>query len=239
MQNLPGGCRFKSVQAYFRIAIRFRHSWKSLIDHVADGARFEEQVQQALQIFTSKGPEHDSTGSSWEQRLAEERDRLLRAGDEGFRVMMKLARLDTGRARIAAAIFFGLSDDKRALEELRSLLHDPAAMVRSRASRFYAARIHPSGHRGNPWKNTERADAVPEGLTAIMLLVKDDNAKVQIDAISALTAYANLDDARVMKALRHSLESPRHKVRHAAARALRVSCPGCGEQPGPAESSPN
>ena len=202
-------------------------SWKALANLVAGGTEFARHVQEAFEVFTSKGPADDSTGSPWDQRRKEEWRKLLQAGDEGFRAMMKLARSDNGRARSAAAVFFWLSDDKRALEELHALLGDPAVMVRSQAVRFYASRIHPARSGDRLLRLYEVANTIPEGVEAILPLVRDDNVKVQMDAIAVLRAYAHLGDKRIVKALRQALNDPRHKVQHAAARALDVPCPGC------------
>ncbi|UCH43249.1 MAG: hypothetical protein JSW16_01540 [Dehalococcoidales bacterium] len=205
-------------------------SWKALVNIVAEGTEFAEHVQEAFEVFTSKGPEHNSTGSSWDQRRKDEWRKLLQSGDDGFRAMMKLARSDNGRARNAAAVFFGLSDDKRATEELRTLLlRDPAATVRSRAVRFYAARIHPAKSGDRLLRIHEAADTIPEGVEAILPLVRDDNVKVRMDVIAILSAYARLGDARIVEALHQALDDPLHKVRHAAARVLGVPCPRCSE----------
>jgi len=204
-------------------------NWKALADHVAGAAAFPARVQDALEVFTTKGPDHDSTRSNWEQRRDEEYQRLLRAGDEGFRAMMELARSDNGRARNAAAIFFVQSPDPRAIDELRALLDDEAVMVRSRALRFYAGKIHPARGGPVPWGVGNPADTVPEGVESILPLVQDDNTKVRMDAVAALSAYAKLDSAGVGRALRQALSDPKHKVRHAAAAALGVPCPGCGK----------
>jgi hypothetical protein len=71
------------------------------------------------------------------------------------------------------------------------------------------------------------ADFFPEGVEVIVPMLQDANQKVQMDAIQALSAYAHLGDSRVDQALREALRNPRHKVQHAAARALAVPCPGC------------
>jgi len=202
-------------------------SWKALANLVVEGTEFAAHVQEAFEVFTSKGPQDDSTGSPWEQRRREEWGKLLQAGDEGFRAVMKLARSDNGRARSAAAVFFWLSDDGRALEELRALLADPAATVRRRAVRFYASRIHPARSGDRLLRIYEVADTIPEGVEVILPSLRDDNVKVQMDAITMLRAYAHLGDTRIVEALRQTLDDPRHKVRHAAARALDVPCPGC------------
>ena len=202
-------------------------SWKALANLVAEDTEFAAHVQEAFRVFTSKGPEHDSTASPWEQRRREEWRKLLQAGDKGFRAMMKLARSDNGRARNAAAVFFWLSDDKRALEEIRALFGDPAVMVRKQAVRFYASRIHPTRSGDRLLRLYKAADTIPEGVAAILPLVGDDNVKVRMAAIAILSAYARLGDTRIVKALRQALDDPRHKVQHAAARALDVSCPGC------------
>ena len=204
-------------------------NWKALADHVNGAGAFAERVRDAFEAFTSKGPDHDSTRSPWEQGRHEEFRELLQAGDEGFRVMMGLARSDNGRARNAAAIFFVQSADPRAIDELRALMSDEAVMVRSRALRFYAGKIHPARERVSPWSIGEPADTVPEGVDAILPLVKDDNVKIRVQAVAALSAYAKLGDAGIDRALQQALSDPKHKVRHAAAAALGVPCPGCGK----------
>jgi len=203
--------------------------WKELKDRIAQQSDLAGRVGEAIEVFTSKGPDHDSTRSSWEHGRQAQINKLLAAGDDGFRVMTELARSDNGRLRNAAAIFFVQSDDKRVTDELRALLDDPAATVRSRAVRFYASRIHPSCGRGNAWGISEPADAVPDGVEAILPLVRDASAKVQMDAVAALSAYARLGDSRIMDALREALHVPQHKVQHAAAHALDVPCPGCDD----------
>jgi HEAT repeat protein len=202
-------------------------SWKALIDEVAASESYAANLQQAYEIFTSKGPNRDSTGSAWEQRLQQEREKLLRAGDEGFRIMQELARSENGRARNAAAICFGLSDDPRAPGELCSLLTDPAVMVRSRAVRFYAAQIHPGRLWGATFEMDQSAETIPAGIDAILPLVQDVHTKVQLDAIRALSAYVQLTDERIETALQQAMADSQHKVQHAAARALDVACPGC------------
>jgi len=203
-------------------------SWKALVNLVAGDTEFATHVQEAFEVFTSKGPADDSTESPWDQRRKEEWTKLLHTGDEGFRAMMKLARSDNGRARNAAAVFFWLSDDKRALEELCTLLGDPAATVRSRVALYYASRIHPARAGDRLWRLRETADTIPDGVEAILPLVCDDNVKVRMNAIIVLSAYARLGDARIVKALRQALGDSHHKVQHAAARALKVPCPVCG-----------
>ena len=126
-------------EAQHAVAVEYGfESWKELKDRVTGQSAFAARVQEALDAFTSEGPDHDSTRSPWEEQRQEATKKLLEAGDEGFRVMMKLARSDNGRARNEAAVFFGLSDDTRAPEQLQSLLGDDAVMVRSRALRFYS-----------------------------------------------------------------------------------------------------
>lgn len=201
-------------------------SWKALADHITQDASFASLLHEAFESFVSKGPDHDSTGSAWEKERGRIFRKYVESGDEGFRVMMELARSDNGRARNAAAIFFIQSPDARAVDELRRLLSDPAATVRSRALRFYAEKIHPAPHPGPGW-SVQRADSVPDGVDAILPMLHDENEKVQMDAIRTLSAYANLGAIRIDQALREALRDPRHKVQHASARALEVPCPGC------------
>jgi hypothetical protein len=203
-------------------------SWHALSHQVADRAVFNARVRDALSVFTAKGPPRDSTGSGFEQRRSAEIKRLLKAGDSGFLVMQRLARSTNGRARNAAAVFFAVSDDKRAVDELRALLTDQAVMVRSRAVRFYAAKIHPSPPSNSRHKYQEPANKVPDGVNAILPLVQDASVKVQLEAIACLAAYAELPDQRIVKALKQALNDPHHKVQHSAARVLGVSCPKCG-----------
>jgi len=46
-------------------------------------------------------------------------------------------------------------------------------------------------------------------------------------AIAAVSAYVGLGNAAIERALRELLDDPLHKIRHAAAKALRVACAGC------------
>jgi HEAT repeat protein len=133
-----------------------------------------------------------------------------------------------GRARNAAAIFFGLSEDERSGELLTSLFADESVSVRSRALRMFAARIHPDCEKGNGWGIAEAAGTVPKGVKAILPLVGDKSVKVKLDAIRALSDYAALEDKDVRGALDLALRDPHHKIHHAAARALNRACPGCG-----------
>jgi hypothetical protein len=124
-------------------------------------------------------------------------------------------------------LFFGLSDDPRSTERLRRLLSDESVMTRSRAVRFYAARIHPNCRKGDAWGIRQPADSVPEGIDAVFPLVADSSVKVGLDAIAALSAYAATDHSGVVDALRRAAADPRHKIQHAAARALGIACRGC------------
>ena len=221
--------RISLQEAQHAVAVEYGfESWKELKDRVTGQSAFAARVQEALDAFTCKGPDRDSTRSPWEERREAATRKLLDAGDEGFGVMVKLARSDNGRARNAAAIFFGLSDDTRAPEQLQALLEDDAVMVRSRALRFYAARIHPKCGRGDVWGIDEPADAVPQGIEAILPLVTDKNPKLRMDAVRALSAYAKLQHKGVEAALHSALDDAKHQVRHAAAQALNVPCLGCG-----------
>ncbi len=58
---------------------------------------------------------------------------------------------------------------------------------------------------------------------------RDDHVKVQMDAITALSAYAHLGDTGIAEALRQALGDPRHKVQHATEGTLNVPCPRCSE----------
>lgn len=207
--------------------------WKELRDEVAGASTRARQAQIAYETFASKGPPEDSTGSAWEQRIAATRRELLQGGEQGFDIVCEFADSPNGRVRSAAAIFFGLSDDPRAADELRDLLSDEAVAVRSRAVRFYAARIQPTCANGDVWGIDEPADTVPEGIDALLPLVHDASARVALQAFRALSAYAGLGNDGVTSALQQALAGTRHNVRHVAARALGVPCPGCGAAPLP------
>ncbi len=184
-----------------------------------------------MNAFVSKGPAHDSTRGPWEMERHQGFQKYLKAGDEGFRVMMELARSKNGRARNAATIFFTQSSDPRAVNELRRLLSDKAATVRSRALRFYADCISPeSGPRGG-WSE-KKANSIPDGIEAILPMIDDPNQKVQMDAIQKLSVYTHLGNRSVNSVLEQLLKNPKHKIQHAAARALGLKkCPGCGDNP--------
>jgi|GEM_PF-2243883 len=220
------GLSLQQVQHALALSYGFA-GWKALIDHVAGSAAFQDELKQTLAVFTAKGPAADSTGSEHEQRRHRELERLIKAGDSGIRVMRELARSANGRARNAAALFFGLSPDPRATTELNRLLSDPAVMVRSRALRFFASRIHPDPVDGSRHQYQEPASSVPEEITAILPLARDPSPKVALEAIACLSAYARFNDRRITRALKQALADPRHKVQHAAARVLGVACPGC------------
>jgi hypothetical protein len=202
--------------------------WADLRDRVARRAEILERARAACAVFLERGPDHDSTGSAWERRRGAAIRELLGADDTGFRVMQDVARSESARARSAAAVFFGESSDRRALSELRALLEDRAATVRSRALVFYANRIHPERRRDGVWSIAEPASSAPRGVEAILPLVLDVSAKVRRDAVRALTAYVACGDERVGEALREALADGKHEIRHRAAAALGVDCPDCG-----------
>ncbi len=67
------------------------------------------------------------------------------------------------------------------------------------------------------------------GLDVLLKRTTDQNFNVRRQAISTIAAYRNTGDARIEEALRSALLDPKHKVKHAAARALGVPCLGCGK----------
>jgi hypothetical protein len=206
-------------------------SWKELKDHVGERTALAVQADAAMSVFVSKGPTHDSTGSEWSKTWHAEIGRLRKSGETGFRVMEELSRSPNGRARSAAVLFFWLSGDPRSTAHLRRLLSDESVAIRCGALRGYAAHIHPARRDGRHWGVSVPAAAVPEGIDAILPMVGDGNIKVRMYAVKALSDYADLHDDRVDGALRKALDDPKHKVRHAAARALGIACPGCGKPP--------
>jgi hypothetical protein len=94
--------------------------------------------------------------------------------------------------------------------------------------RFYASRIHTSRTAEHLPHHNDPADSIPDNIEAIFPMVHDENTKVQMDTVASLSAYAHLGDKRIEEVLHQALADPTHKVQHAAARALKINCPGCG-----------
>ena len=215
-------------QAQHALALEYGFpTWKALRDQAASLGRIDTHAQEARKAFTQKGPPENSTGSTYEQELFSEIQRLLQLGAEGFAVAQQLAKSANGRLRNAAAMYFSLANNSGSKAELIALMQDEAVAVRSRAVRFYASQIHPArtaDHIPHYW---EPAQYVPEGIDQLFPMLEDESLKVQLDAIHALTPYTALQDKGVLTVLQARLKDTSHKIQHAAAKALAVQCPGC------------
>jgi len=190
---------------------------------------FAKRVTDAIELYSSKGPTHDSTRSEWDLRLRAQTGDLLRSGEEGFKIAIELSRARQARPRANAAIYFALKRDSRGREHLTRLLRDESSTVRNRALRAYAALIHPDPKVDSLWAISTPAESVPDGIDAIFSMIDDANLKVRMYAVTALGAYVGLGDERIEQSLRKALADPKHKIRHLAARALRIPCPDCSE----------
>ncbi len=192
---------------------------------------FAERVRKAIEVYSSKGPSEDSTGSEWDCRLKQQTGELLRSGEEGFRIAVELSQSAQAKARSHAAIYFGLTRNPLGKRHLERLMKDKAIRVRNRAVRAYALLIHPNKYVTEFWDIGKPAKSVPDGIEELFPLLDDDNVKIRIHVVWALGAYAGLSDHKVKKALEIALSDSKHSVRHRAARVLGIDCPGCGTKP--------
>jgi len=145
------------------------------------------------------------------------------AVDYGFRGWKALS--DEVSRRVAA--------EAGALDKLKREMRDPSVKVRMRALRACAIRIHPNwrGQAGFGWCLACKAPVVPSTIRMVSTLLNDPNWRVRREVVCALAAYAHLGNSRVNQALQSALGDRAHVVRHAAARALSTTCPGCGGSP--------
>ena len=195
-----------------------------------DGApddAFTHWLAEAIRVFGSRGPATCHILSTWHDRLRDQTRAILAAGAEGLRIDTALAHSGSARQRYHAATRFGLRRDERSLDELERLMEDRSARVRRQATRWYAGRIHPTRH--GPFDSRAAAETAAEGLDRLIARMRDENHNVRLTAVHMVAAYADAA-SEATAALRRALEDPKHKVRHAAARALGVACPGCGRR---------
>jgi hypothetical protein len=135
------------------------------------------------------------------------------------------------RLRWMAVISLGLRRDPQSLDELTRMLDDRSARIRGQSVGWYIARIHPDRAVTTPL--AVAAPAPPgvavAGLEHLIERTRDENFNVRRAAVSALGAFRQTGDPRVDATLREALQDAKRKVKHAAARALAVPCPGCGK----------
>jgi RNA polymerase sigma-70 factor (ECF subfamily) len=196
-------------------------------DNAPDEA-FARRLEEAIRVFGAKGPATHHLPSPWHQSLHEETRAILSSGDEGFRIDLALSHSGSARQRFSAVSRFGLRRDDRSLRELERMLEDRAARVRRQAVRWYAGRIHPDQSVTGPYLVARPATKASPNLDRLLERMTDENANVRLAAVVAVGAYCGTGGPPVTEALRAALDDPKHKVRHAAARILRVPCPGCG-----------
>ena len=197
-------------------------------DNAPDEA-FTRGLERAIRVFGAKGPATHHLPSAWHRSLREETGRILEDGEDGYRVDLALSHSGSARQRYFAATRLGLRRDERSLTELTRMLEDRSARVRRQALRWFAGRIHPDLPAIGPYEIGRAADRTVGGLDQLLERTADENFNVRLAAVTAIGAYREAGDSRVMQALRKALDDPKHKVRHMAARILGVPCPGCGK----------
>jgi len=210
-------------------------SWNALREHVlpieAAGETFEQLFEQALEVYTRKGPPRDYVGSDVDREQKAMNGKLLSSGETGLLVAVQFSRSNRAKLRHAATCHFGLRADRTAKEHLRRMMRDQSQGVRSSALKWYAAAIHPEREVRNVWGRSAPARSVPPEVYDIVPMIKDGSAGVRASAVNGLWPYGGLGDPVIEKALSEALNDPVHKVTHDAARALRIRCPKCGDIP--------
>jgi RNA polymerase sigma factor (sigma-70 family) len=196
------------------------------------GESFEKRVARVIEIFSSTGPEYDSTGSDWEQMLQGQTGELLQDEADGHRVAGIMAEADNWRVRSNAVIYYGLKADAHSRSELIRMFGDCNRRVRRQAVRFYAALIHPGITAGAVFEIAKAADSLPDGVDKMLPLLNDDNQKVRMVAVTAIGAYAGLDP-QVDEVLTSVLNGGNHGMAHMTARLVKAECPCCGKVPEP------
>lgn len=207
---------------------------REVLSENAPGDEFESRVKKAVKVYTSRGPSENLIGSDWDNRQRRQISELLESGREGFEIAAALAKSEHAKARVKAALHFGLCGGRESREELLRLMNDPAAKVRGMAVRALANLLYPEemtpGIVGIGNDFSVRAKALVEGLEAFPPLLDDPDVKTRVSAVHSLGPCAGLGGV-VDNALRRALDDADHKVRHAAAGWLRQRCPGCGKRP--------
>jgi hypothetical protein len=235
-QVLATSLRLTEVQ--FALALDYGfESWRALCERArgaaeenAESRRLLDEVRDAL---LRKGPSTDHMHSDYHRDLIGTINGLLQGGRPGIRAAVELARSPERKLRRAAPFMLCVSGDPAALAEMLQLLKDPSHDVRLAAVRWFAAAIHPN-QRHDVRTAEQAAEAVPAEVRHLLPLLDDPHVKVRWYFVRSLHAYARLGDPMVDAALHQALGDGAHKVVHEAARALRITCPGCGSAPRPA-----
>lgn len=210
-----------------RLKGRLMKMVENVLKESAPDDSFNRKVAEAIEVFAAKGPPEDHMRSEWYQRWSDRGRELLRRGDQSFRLAVALSYSESARVRRVAALHLGLRRDPEWRPHLERLLDDRNGRVRGMALRQFASLIHPN-RTGFLWAAAEQT---PGDVERLVTFVDDANAEVRCAAVVALGAYAHLGDDRVGGALRTALQDRKHKVRHKAAAALQVVCPGCETRP--------
>ena len=219
------------VENAFRCALddpkhRIRHSVASVLGVACPGCG-AKPMNYWGPAPSPEAPSSASVHAKVYQKAAE----TMRPGEEGFEADVAQSFSPKSRDRRTAVISLAVRDDPRCKEHLQRLLHDENAKVRRQALSGYAALIHPSKEKPLLERIGDRAGSVPDGIEVILPSINDSNTKNRMVTVWILADYAGLGHPRVQDTLRKALDDPHHKVRHAAARALRTECPDCGTVP--------
>ena len=197
--------------------------------HAPDDS-FARRVAKAIEVYTAEGPPHDHMRSDWSRMLRRQTHEILRSGEEGFRLDVELSHSPKARVRVEAALHFGIRHDPRGKEHLLRLLKDENSRVRARAARWYGQMLLPKEKLPN-WYLAERADTIPDGAEELIPALKDEHHDVRMCAIMGLSLFVGLGSETINRSVEGALHDSVHKIQHAAARVLRVECPGCGTNP--------
>jgi RNA polymerase sigma factor (sigma-70 family) len=230
----PGAVKSRLHSARERLKARLvKMAADEIKRHTPDDA-FARRVEDAIKVFTAPGPAENQIGNAWNKRVLGKIGELLDSGEEGFRVAVELSRCPQAKARVKAALHFGLCGDARGREHLERLLTDASSAVRRRALVSYALLISPVGADGRRFgaENlfSRRATSIPESVDKLATLLDDPDVKNRWNAVLALAPYALLGDATVESALSKAFGDESHKVCHSAALALNKACPDCGRR---------
>jgi RNA polymerase sigma-70 factor (ECF subfamily) len=185
-------------------------------DNAPDDA-FIRRLREAIEVFTAKGPATNQIPSAWHSAIHNQTGGLLSQGEMGLRVDTALSHSGSRRQRWFAVIHLGLRRDERSGAELMRMLVDRSPRIRAHALKWWAQRLRRDGVAGEA------------ALALLLERLADENFNVRLAAVQMLAPHAHANQP-IAAALTKSLDDPKHKVRHAAAKALGVACRGCGKR---------